>query len=372
VPGVAVRVGELEVVPFCGDHTTVNCGDEWDTLPFLVRHTGGAGSFFSMVDITITPGHIEWVRALAARPGLVSWTNNALDWSHMADYLAERDQATQKCFVQMGMGHKLIETAWGTPSAMIMCAGGFAFEGARAWLNQRVFCVDTDAVCAAMTSAYRKEKFVSGIPGQTFHMQAGKLKSIDVATEFLATAPADTWPSRARQAGETPDYAPATGRRDISEAELARLGAGLDALAGSMVGGPLFRNLYSMLVTEAAGRRPTFALVVRHGDARTVFEYRPTACGFGAGAANPREVYLAGLECWAPDLLAVLDGELGPIALTFGRARLWNAAPQRLNFDLFGELHRICHPLRRPADFLRTYQRLWNAQRETIPVIRRT
>jgi hypothetical protein len=116
--------------------------------------------------------------------------------------------------------------------------------------------------------------------------------------------------------------------------------------------------LMSLLASELPDRKPTFALVVRHGDACTVFEYAPTACDFVPGDPAPREAYLAGLECWAADLLAVLDGELGPIALTFGRARLWNAAPQRFHFDLFSELHRLCHPLRRPAEFLRTYRRL--------------
>ena len=45
---------------------------------------------------------------------------------------------------------------------------------------------------------------------------------------------------------------------------------------------------------------------------------------------------IAGLECWAADLLAVLC-EMGDIALLFGRATLWNWLPSRLNFDLFVE-----------------------------------
>ena len=49
VPGVAIRVADLEVVPFCGDHVSINCGDEWDTLPYLVRSTEGHGSFFSRI-----------------------------------------------------------------------------------------------------------------------------------------------------------------------------------------------------------------------------------------------------------------------------------------------------------------------------------
>src|SRR5262249_32724590 len=153
-----------EVVPFTGDHVSVDCGDEWDTLPFLVRSTEGHGSFFSMVDITITQAHVDRAAAHAMRPGIVSWTNNAMDWSHMADYLAERVEGTQQCFLNMGVGHKLITTTWGTPAAMVMCAGGFSFDADKEWLNHRVFCVDTHAVCEQMTKLYKKEKFYSGIP----------------------------------------------------------------------------------------------------------------------------------------------------------------------------------------------------------------
>lgn len=374
LPGVAVRIGDLEALPFAGDHVAVNCGDEWDTLPYLIRSTEGHGSLFSMVDIPLTQRHVEWAAARAARPGLVTWTNNTLDWSHMAEYLRERTEGTQQFFLAMGTGHKLLTTLWGTPAAMMMCAGGFYFCGDKAWLNDRVFCVDADAVCAMMSKVYKKEKFVAAVPGQTFVMQAGRLKAIEPSTAFLAAAPRDRWPSRARTAaGDPPDYTPATGRHELAGDELDRLAARLSELAGSLVGGPLFKNLCSLLASELPDRAPTFALVARSGEHRHAFEYVPTRCAFepvAAGAGDPRAAYLAGLECWASDLLAVLDGALGPIALTYGRARLWNALPERFHFDIFGELYRVSHPLRRPAEYARTYQRAWQAVAATVPTIR--
>jgi hypothetical protein len=375
-PGVPTAFGDLEVTPFCGDHLAVNCGDEWDTLPFFVRDRGGSGSFFSLVDITITERHIEWVKRRASQPGLVSWTNNALDWSHMADYLVERTSATQDCFVKMGMGHKLIAAEWGTPAAMLMCAGGFAFQGDRAWMNHRVFCVDNDAVCQGMAKVYPNERFVVTRPGQTFHMGGGRLKRVEDKAPFLETAPAETWPSRTKtDEGEVPDYAPATGRKDVTNEERAELEALLGELAASLVGGAIFKGLCSLLVSELPDRAPTFAFVVRSGedDQRSVYEYAPTACAFKRAASegvDAREAYLAGMECWASDLLAVLRGDLGPIALTFGRARLWNALPTRFGFDLFGDLYRMSHPLRRPAQTLAMYERLYAESAGTVPVVR--
>ena len=361
VPGVPVRFTDLELLPFAGDHVSVDCGDEWDTLPFLVRHVDGHGSLFSMVDITLTERHVEWAAARAMKPALVSWTNNALDWSHMADYLKERVEGTQQTFVKMGVGHKLISTMWGTPQAMIMCAGGFSFTGERAWLNQRVFCVDNDQVCALMGNVYKKEKFFAGVPGQTWILRAGKLHKIEERTPWLATAPRETWPSRGKANVAAIDYAPATGRRELDDAGMQRLHARLDDFAGNLVGGALFKNLMSLLASECGARKPTFALALRRGDARVLVEYDAASCTFVDGSGE----HVAGLECWASDLLAVLDGELGPIALTFGRAKVWNALAGRLDFSIFEELHRVSHPLRQPAAYARLYARLWEACKDT-------
>jgi hypothetical protein len=368
VPGSSIKMGklgDLEVTAFTGDHTSVDCGDEWDTLPFLVRSTEGHGSLFSMVDISITQAHVEWAAAKALRPGLVSWTNNAMDWSHMASYLSERVEGTQQAFMNWGVGHKLITTVWGQPAAMIMCAGGFAFHGDNEWLNHKVFCVDTDQVVENMGKLYKKEKFFSGVPGQTFHMRANKLVSVDPSAPWLGTTPRETWPSRAKANVEVPDFAPATERRSIDASERERLAQRLDDLAGSMVGNGTFRSLHSLLANEAEGRLPTFAIIARDGDRRETFEYVPNECRF-VTSDKPDTAYLAGIEVWASDLLAVFDGALGPIALTFGRARLWNALPQRFSFEIFPELHRMSHPLRQPAAYLKTYERL--APRESAPI----
>lgn len=373
VPGVPVRVGDLEALALSADLVNTNCGDEWDTLPYLIRSTEGHGSLFSMVDIPITQQHVEWAAAKASRPGLVSWTNNALDWSHMADYMRERTEGTQQFFMAMGTGHKLISTLWGTPAAMMTCAGGFAFHGDKAWLNQRVFCVDTEAACQMLTKIYKKEKFVAAVPGQTFVLVANKLKAIEASAPFLAAAPRETWPSRQKlDAGDVPDYEPATARKALTDDEHARLEARLAELAGSLVGGTLFKSMWSLLATELPDRAPTFVVLARDGGQRLGYAYDPASCRFEplADTAGAEARYLGGFECWATDLLAVLDGALGPIALTYGRARLWNALPKRFNFDLFGELYRVSHPLRRPAAYAETYARAHRAVAATAPVIR--
>jgi hypothetical protein len=369
VPGTPVQVKDLELIPFTGDHMSVHCGDEWDALPFLARQTGGSGSFFSMVDITLTPGHLERVRALQPEPGLVSWTNNALDWSHMTSYLVPRQDATEECFTRMGVGHKLISETWGTPAGMLMCAGGFFFEGPRAWMNRRIFCVNTAVVCHTLKQVYPSEHFVPALPGQTFLMEANRLKKVEPRTPFLTVEPPERWPERANDTSvPTQDYAPATGRRALAPGQRAELEAGLCELAGAMVGGELFRGLCTLQEDELPGKTLSFAFRLRDDDAPLAYLYQPSACAFVPTEADVEERTLAGLECWASDLHAILRGELGPIALTFARARLWNALPLRFHFDVFGALYGVSHPLRRPAEYLETYRKLYAAHRETAPV----
>jgi hypothetical protein len=377
VPGVPTVIGDLEVTPFVGDHRTANTGDEWDTLPYLVRHTGGHGSFFTTVDVPLTELHVQWAARIAARPGLIGWTNNAIDWAHMAAHLAGREEGTQQAFVKMGMCHKMIEQQWGSPLAMMICAGGFSFVGDREWLNRRVFCVDTEAVCALIAKVYRKERFLAARPGQTFNLIANKLRSIEETAPFLAAAPRDSWPVRGWSADrQAPDYAPATGRRAFPDADLPKLAVALDELAAALFTGNLFKNLSSLLDSEVGDRKLAFALSLRREMADStaealVFEYVPTSCTFvrADAAIAARDRYLGGLECWASDFFAVLGGELGPIALTFARARVWNALPERFHFDPFAELFRVSHPLRRPAATLRTYERAWQALAGTDPVV---
>ena len=373
VPGVPLGVRELQVVPFSGDHYAVYCADEWDALPYLVRDAGGAGSFFSSVDVALVPAHVRWARAFAARPGLVTWSNNALDWSHMSEEVGD-DVGTAQCLASMDAGHGLVTAEWGRPAAMLLCAGGFTFRGEQAWFNERVFWVDADEVCAGLARAHPGERFVSARPGQTFRMEGNRLAGVAESAPFLGTAPPAEWPVRARRVGSAvADYAPATGRRDLEIGDESRLREGLDRLARALVGGILFRSLHSMLVVEARGRRPTFALVLRHGSAGStmVFEYDASACAFvPVDVASPRDAYLAGWECWATDLIAVLESRIGPIALMFGRARLWNHLPQRFSFDVQEALSRVSHPLANPRGYLQMYRQMWERSRSIETTIR--
>jgi hypothetical protein len=377
VPGVVVTYRDLQLLPLCGDHLNTNTGDEWDSLPFVIRQTDGAGSFFSMVDCALTSGHIALARAFTPVPGLVGISNNSQDWSHMIRSTPEQTEGTAQFlhFLRQDLG--VLTSMWGQPGALVLCAGGFSFYGERKWLNKRVFCVDQERVVKQMSTSHPRQLVVSARPGHTLHMAGNVVKKVDKQAPFLTTTSPSTWPVREKVPMEVlPDYAPATGRRELAADERPILQQRLGELAGAMVGGSLFKNLYSMLEIEGQGRKGTFAFVLRQGEKGLplVLAYNPTACRFdevpGAPSADDaQKEFIAGMECWAADLYAVLGGEMADIALLFGRATLWNALPDRLNFDLFGELQRVSGPLRRPAEYLRSYERILTGCAEVPPSV---
>jgi hypothetical protein len=263
---------------------------------------------------------------------------------------------------------------WGQPGAIVLCAGGFSFYGERKWLNRRVFCVDPERVIKTVSTQCPGQRFYAGRPGQTFHMDKGVVQRVDKQAPFLSMASPSTWPVREKEPMTTfPDYAPASGQREpLSAEDRARLQQRLDEFAAFLVGGYLFKSLHSLMEIEGEGRRVTFAFVLRQGEKEPplTYVYDSRSCSFQlVPGDNPRQLFLAGMECWAADLLAVLSGELGWLALLFGRASLWNMAPQRLNFTLFDELQRISHPLRCQAAFLRNYERILKSCGEQAPTV---
>ena len=217
---------------------------------------------------------------------------------------------------------------------------------------------------------YAGEVFVQTLPGQTFWMQGNRVQEAEDTQPWLAIRPPESWPLRGHDLGlAAPDFLPAT-QTTLSSEDEASLPAQLQELADGLMAGTIFRSLHSLRDDELGDRKGTFALVLRReGQASLVYEYAPSSCSFVEGTSNARAAYIAGIECWASDLCAVLRGDLGPIALTYGRASLWNALPGRFQFDLFGDLYRVSHPLRRPAATLRVYEKLLERARHVEPVV---
>jgi hypothetical protein len=146
----------------------------------------------------------------------------------------------------------------------------------------------------------------------------------------------------------------------LSTGDLEEIVHELDSFAAHLYGGELFRSLYSAAADlSGPSGSASVGFAIRTTPATTrLLAYRPRACAFELlPASEGRAALLAGLECWATDLLAVLRFELPSGYLLAGRYRKWNPAASRLRCDLDVELMLYGHPLRHPARTLDLYRR---------------
>ena len=375
-PGEVVTIGDLELHLFAPDVNDAVMVDEWDVLPFLVKCRRGHGSFLTTVDVEPHARLEEAVRRIAPRPPVRCYTNNVTDLSFATGgkVLRSAPMDTPSLARWTIEHYASLTLSRAEPEAVFMGGGGFAFTGDRAWMNAHVFRADSAAVCAALSAVVPGRMSHALSPGETIVQCGGSVRAVAPHSPFLRTAPRSEWPPRAYVGPSAPmqAYSPATSVRELDDGELEMLGEELNGFAAHLCSRQTFRALMSLDGQELGGLRPTFSLVTlcdQEGGAY-VYEYDPASCAFvGVEGVDPVADYIGGLECWASDLLAVFRGELAPSAITFGRARSWNALPARCPID-WGELWLYCHPLRRPDRFLRLYRRLLAQCEGVTPCVR--
>jgi hypothetical protein len=359
--GEALDLDGARVLCLSGDHVAYTQGDEWDALPYLVSDPGDGANFFSAVDLLPTDALIEAVAAQAPRPGLVCHTNNASTLGFASTRFIPATSDTLAFAADTITLHARLSRAWGRPAATLFCGGGFAFEGDRAPLNRRTFTADSSRVAAALRTLCPGERFIAPSPGQTVRCEGGEALLEAEFAPWLRPLPEDRWPERAFDPSpfHLERFSPASGTTSLSAEDFAHLVEALEGFAAHLYGQGTFRGLHSLGGARIEGRLPTVALVCRVDDGAITLAYSPTERRFNAvRCERPAEEYLAGVECWASDLLGLLRTEFSAAALLFGRYRSWNALPERFALHIVGELMHYAHPLRQPAGYEALYRRL--------------
>ncbi|MCX4244252.1 MBL fold metallo-hydrolase [Paraliomyxa miuraensis] len=370
-PEAELAIGDLHFHTFVADHRDGRNGDEWDVVPFLVRDAAGHGSLLSSVDVRPSPAMLARLPRLAARAGIWAHANNVTsDAFQRATPLLPADPDADDASVQteqdamlgvVARRHDALERAWGTPVAGLVVGGGWSFGGERAWLDHHAFPLSCERIAADLADRCPRGRFFAPAPGQAFVMREGRLVAERPRGDFIAALPRAQWPAREFRGDHArlSDYAPACGRRTLCATALERLQHELRDLARHLHGSAVFRSLCSLPTGPVEGRLPALALSLRNGSEPVVLRYHPGGCGFVVHhAADPIEAFMSGLELWASDLLALIDGELSPSALCYvGRMRTWNHDPQRLWVSP-NLLWTLAHPLRRPEAAAVLYRRL--------------
>lgn len=388
-----LAIGDLRYRTFVADHRDGRNGDEWDVFPFLLHDTAGDGSLLSSVDVRPSPELLAQLPRLGVRAGIWAYANNSTSAAFQRatpSGPAPSGELVRPSDEDALLGvaarrYAEIERGWGVPEATVVCGGGWSFGGDRAWLDHHAFPVSCERIAEALAARVAGDpggdragdraagRFVAPVPGQALVMRAGRLARVLDRRDFIETLPRDRWPARDFRGDDArlSDYAPASGRRELPKAELERLRHELRDLARHLYGSAVFRSLCSLPTTPIEGRLPSLCLALRNGaEPPVVLRYHPGGCSFVPHqSTDPVADFISGLELWASDLLALIDGELGPSALCYaGRMRAWNHDPRRLWVSPH-VLWTFGHPLRRPQATAVLYRRLLAAEPPEVPRI---
>jgi hypothetical protein len=363
-PGIQAHVGQLSVLPFAPPPIAEAGSNEVDVVPLLIRDRDGHGSFFTSVDLFAHRELVDAVRGHLDRPGVWADANSGYDRSLHDDNVKRSPRAMRGTAERFVKRYLRLFAGWGHPEIVLVTENGLTLGTDLAPLNDHVFEVANDELIAAARELLPGHELRAALPGITAELVDGELASVRASLPYLATEERSRWPAH----GGAPlddsirhEFSPGTGRRSLGHDERRRLEQALGELARFLFARATFRGLYRL----TAGRdhdvslRPTAALVLRDGDSKQVWEYSPVDASFvlvEPGDAPSR--YVAGVELWASDLLAVLTFDACPADLFhFGRKWIWNAAPGVFRFDFDTEIELFAHALREPTAVETLYRR---------------
>ncbi|HEV7691517.1 MAG TPA: MBL fold metallo-hydrolase [Hyphomonadaceae bacterium] len=367
--GQTIKWSDLHFSCFAPDHLRHEEQDEWETMLFLVEDMKDGGSFFSPVDVTVPAAVDARLRQRGASPSLWGYANNVMNMSFQ-EQPSRAAPAVEPIIARFVAEHRRRPP----PSvASLMCGDGFSFTGPRAWMNHAFFPLDSDQLFNGLQEVTPSERFIVPVPGMQITVDKDRIAGISQTSPFLRTLPRAQWPDRTYKpkALQSADAQPASGRTALGPGELDELTDRLADFAAFLYGGPLFRALYSLGADALpAGVRPSFAIGAMDDTADNVFEYDPAGCRFELlKQPVPLSQYVAGLECFASDLLDFLRGRLAPSALMFGRACRWRGSGENLTPAIDRAIWTYGHPLRRQAEYLDLYRSLYALEPRDVPKV---
>lgn len=366
-PADHIQIESLEVITLHPDGRTR--ADELDVVPFIVHETGNKqNNFFTTIDLSPTLPIIQELKTHIPKIGIWAVANNDLDVSlfyswhpFTQDQSAERASSWKEQYKQFFQN-------WTPPTLTAVYGGGFSFEGSLSWLNENVFNCDQNDVVKHFRKLVPEAKIHPSLPGETFVLQSGQWTETLPSTDYLRAQSIEQWPKHQAKKPNSEEikkfFPPGCGRTDITTKEEQELTEQLQRFAQFLFNSSLFYTLYRIGPNDCKNTRPTVAFLLRTNanNQKTVWAYDPQASAFKRDTAaeqtqDPTAAYLAGVECWATDLLALFKFERTAGYTLFGHMRFWNSMAQQWNIELDTALYLYTHPLCQPDRYYTVYHR---------------
>lgn len=352
-PQTTLRIGDLQVRTFVADHTATPEADEWDVLPFIVSDDAGQGVFASSVDVPMPAPMIEALVDMPGWPGILCLANNTTDTRFVrreAGVLSRSDDTDALARV---LGRRLAAVAEraGAPRFIAITGGGWRHPPELGWVDALAFSVDPGRLASTLSEGCGGPVQVM-LPGRGVAVRGAEMQEVsDPAVALKGSSARPDLDAVEVPAMPVPAVVPAVA------VDVTQLEAGLRAFSRFLYARRVFAQVHSLASVDA------LAFVLHDATSSPkVFAYRPAAGGFErVTLREPFTGFASGFECWAGDLLALLEGRLAASALCYtGRLRCWNRSPQQLRV-LPQLLWLFSHPLHRPEVARALYDRVSEA-----------
>jgi len=339
-------IGGIRVTVLPGLYNTL----EPDTYALLMQDASGA-SFLTAIDTVAHPDIDAWLARNCPHRTLDNLTNNFVE---PLQALIDDEWSYTKSRAIVAR-HMLDFVQKFRPQRAVVSGQGWSFAGAQEAMNHAFFSVDNRWLTQAALDLAPHVDWFEGIPGMRFTLHGDTLSVDQAAALARLETPSREFSPRPRQIQDRSPWTGVTGisaerLRSVRDFVCNRYGYLLEAHAPR-----LMERLYYLKCQGAAEVTPTFAVSLRNGDSRRVFEldYGHLVFREAAVTAPPCAV---GFEIWAADLEMLLAAREEVFMVYESSVRTWSFVPDSIEAATLIESLMWFTPRYRPREFLQFYR----------------
>jgi hypothetical protein len=339
----------LKVTPLPGLYNKL----EPDVYGLLFEDDTNA-SFLTGIDTIPHPDIFAWLAQNCPQRTLDNLTNNFLE--PRQPLVMDANAHTQSRGIVAASLMEFVQKL--QPKRAVISGQGWCFQGAKQKFNHSFFSVDNAWLTQAARELAPHVEWIHGQPGMRLELKG---PNISVAkSDVMTLLPSADRSFNPASVQEAEPFAPWTGLRDLPPERLSRVQAFIREEYGQLLSAhspKLSEALYYLKFQDTGELAPTLAIVLRNGNAGSVFELDYGHLVFKEVPPNKPQVAVLGLEIWASDFECMLDAKEESFTIYESAVRTWSHLPGFIESAAVSEALTWFTPRFRPKETLAFYRR---------------
>lgn len=325
---------------------------EPDVYAMLFEDDTGA-SFLTAIDTIPHPDIFAWLEQHCPKRTLDNLTNNFIEPRQplVDDPNAHTKSRGTVAASMMEFVQKF------QPRRAVISGQGWCFKGAKAKFNHSFFSVDNTWLTQAARELAPHVEWIHGSPGMRIDLKGQNISigKSEVVTQ-LESADRSFKPGSVQEAEP---FGPFTAVRELAADRLSRVQEFICEEYGQILGThapKLAEALYYLKFQETGNLAPTLAIVLRNGNAVSVFEFDYGHLVFREVSPTKQQVAVVGCEIWASDFEWMLDAKEEAFMIYESSVHTWSHIPASLEASALVECFMWFTPRFRPKETLAFYR----------------